>query len=135
MDLMPPTIVEQREKIARLTLQIEALRRELAEERYIFRRRLIGHIFAVLAIETEVDMQLRFPEKPTDNTDACAICLEPLCEKPVREIKCHHLFHKHCIDRWVQNHDTCPLCRESIDLSGSTSTIMLQLLRMLAQEL
>ncbi|KAL4377187.1 hypothetical protein GQ457_02G001590 [Hibiscus cannabinus] len=43
----------------------------------------------------------------------CAICLE--CIKGSEEIRelgnCNHLYHRECIDGWVdQGHETCPLC-------------------------
>jgi hypothetical protein len=28
--------------------------------------------------------------------------------------KCNHLFHKICIDKWLENNTTCPLCRTVI---------------------
>ncbi|KAJ6361779.1 hypothetical protein OIU78_002238 [Salix suchowensis] len=52
--------------------------------------------------------------------DTCAVCLSQLRdEDEVRELRnCCHVFHKDCIDRWVdhdhehdENHNTCPLCR------------------------
>ena len=116
----------------------------------VYGSRMVGCAFGVQfisqAAKTELETVKALKQLPVvewDSTDAtgdaaageeCALCLEVL-EGPVTQLPCRHHFHKHCIDRWVQDHDTCPLCRESIDLSGSTSTIMLQLLRMLAQEL
>ncbi|XVF35230.1 hypothetical protein REPUB_Repub18cG0127600 [Reevesia pubescens] len=59
-------------------------------------------------------------------SDTCAVCLSQLKEgNEVRELRnCCHVFHKDCIDRWVEydqdhdhdcdqedNHKTCPLCR------------------------
>ncbi|XP_021276759.1 E3 ubiquitin-protein ligase RHA2B-like [Herrania umbratica] len=64
-------------------------------------------------------------------SDTCAVCLSQLKEgDEVRELRnCCHVFHKDCIDRWVDydqdhdhdydfdhddhedNHKTCPLCR------------------------
>ncbi|KAF2304240.1 hypothetical protein GH714_028804 [Hevea brasiliensis] len=49
--------------------------------------------------------------------DKCAVCLVHLRDHDVvRELRnCCHVFHKECIDRWVDhdhdNHKTCPLCR------------------------
>lgn len=43
----------------------------------------------------------------------CAICLcsiEPGAE--IRELRCNHLFHGACLDRWLElNRLSCPLCR------------------------
>ena len=47
---------------------------------------------------------------PLENVE-CAICLESICEQhPVRNFPCEHMFHLHCIDKWLKNHSTCPLC-------------------------
>lgn len=43
----------------------------------------------------------------------CAVCLCRIDEgDDVRELRCDHLFHQVCLDRWVvHGHVTCPLCR------------------------
>lgn len=59
---------------------------------------------------------------PTDfykNTDAshtdCSICLSEFCEEDcVRILKCTHYFHEQCINLWLQDNDTCPLCRINV---------------------
>ncbi|KAF8377257.1 hypothetical protein HHK36_030632 [Tetracentron sinense] len=46
----------------------------------------------------------------------CAVCLSKFREgEKMRELKCNHVFHKDCLDKWLQ-HDsaTCPLCRSSV---------------------
>ncbi|KAI4329016.1 hypothetical protein L6164_021323 [Bauhinia variegata] len=48
--------------------------------------------------------------------DFCAVCLSQTCHG--EEIKtlpvCYHSFHVDCIDAWLKNHSTCPLCRNKI---------------------
>ncbi|XP_064933897.1 E3 ubiquitin-protein ligase RNF128 isoform X2 [Columba livia] len=44
--------------------------------------------------------------------DSCVVCIEPY--KPnevVRILTCNHLFHKNCIDPWLLEHRTCPMCK------------------------
>ncbi|KAM6056989.1 E3 ubiquitin-protein ligase RNF128 isoform 2-T2 [Theristicus caerulescens] len=44
--------------------------------------------------------------------DTCVVCLE--LYKPndvVRILTCNHLFHKNCIDPWLLEHRTCPMCK------------------------
>ncbi|KAM9274459.1 E3 ubiquitin-protein ligase RNF128 [Morus bassanus] len=44
--------------------------------------------------------------------DSCVVCLE--LYKPnevVRILTCNHLFHKNCIDPWLLEHRTCPMCK------------------------
>lgn len=53
-------------------------------------------------------------ENGEDEGDGCAVCLcEMEASDQVRRLgNCRHVFHKSCLDRWVE-HDqrTCPLCR------------------------
>lgn len=52
----------------------------------------------------------------------CSICLDQLfCEttaagiKPVsRLVNCSHLFHSSCIDSWLQDNKTCPICKKEV---------------------
>ncbi|KAK6134051.1 hypothetical protein DH2020_032196 [Rehmannia glutinosa] len=48
--------------------------------------------------------------------EECAVCLCRIDEgDEVRELRCHHLFHKVCLDRWLgYGHVTCPLCRNNL---------------------
>ena len=49
------------------------------------------------------------------NDDECTICIEPLRDKTVRTLHCKHIFHKHCIDKWIfSNHNSCPNCNADI---------------------
>ncbi|PWA43008.1 zinc finger, RING/FYVE/PHD-type [Artemisia annua] len=44
----------------------------------------------------------------------CSICLADYKPEDVVRLlpKCGHLFHVKCIDTWLKNHPTCPLCRK-----------------------
>ncbi|KAJ8403848.1 hypothetical protein AAFF_G00347160 [Aldrovandia affinis] len=46
---------------------------------------------------------------------ACAICLEDFLEgQDLRIVPCAHEFHKECVDPWLLQHRTCPLCMHNI---------------------
>uniref|UniRef100_A0A663MQE8 RING-type E3 ubiquitin transferase n=1 Tax=Athene cunicularia TaxID=194338 RepID=A0A663MQE8_ATHCN len=50
----------------------------------------------------------------------CAICLEEFSEgQELRIISCSHEFHRACVDPWLQQHHTCPLCMFNILAAGS----------------
>ncbi|XP_061888306.1 RING finger protein 150a isoform X2 [Entelurus aequoreus] len=55
-------------------------------------------------------------DKETDRDfDSCAVCIEAY--KPndvVRVLPCRHVFHKHCVDPWLHDHQTCPMCKMNI---------------------
>ncbi|KAK8623098.1 hypothetical protein V6N13_117991 [Hibiscus sabdariffa] len=46
----------------------------------------------------------------------CAICLCKIDQDDeIRELRCDHLFHKVCLDRWAgYRRSTCPICRLSL---------------------
>uniref|UniRef100_H0UX78 Ring finger protein 128 n=1 Tax=Cavia porcellus TaxID=10141 RepID=H0UX78_CAVPO len=44
--------------------------------------------------------------------DSCAVCIE--LYKPndvIRILTCNHIFHKICVDPWLLEHRTCPMCK------------------------
>ncbi|CAB4298533.1 unnamed protein product [Prunus armeniaca] len=45
----------------------------------------------------------------------CCICLADFEDKDVlRSVpNCGHFFHQICVDKWLQLHPTCPICRNS----------------------
>ncbi|KTG02089.1 hypothetical protein cypCar_00039819, partial [Cyprinus carpio] len=46
------------------------------------------------------------------DADACAVCIE--LYKPgdvLTVLTCNHFFHKSCIEPWLLEHRTCPMCK------------------------
>ncbi len=58
-------------------------------------------------------MTLRFSRGALLQVTSCSICLEDFGKgQRVRELpKCGHVYHAHCVDRWLRMHNACPLCR------------------------
>ncbi|CAK9149295.1 unnamed protein product [Ilex paraguariensis] len=56
----------------------------------------------------------------------CAMCLCKVEEgDKIRELKCDHLFHKVCLDRWIgYRNSTCPLCRGSLAPPGRVAELV-----------
>jgi hypothetical protein len=60
-----------------------------------------------------------------DNT--CSICMETINPQSKRWLKCfnnnirpkplicNHIYHNECIDMWLKEHNTCPLCRHIVE--------------------
>ncbi|XP_050113252.1 E3 ubiquitin-protein ligase MPSR1-like isoform X1 [Malus sylvestris] len=48
-------------------------------------------------------------------SDRCTICLEDFGDGEFcRVFACKHMFHSDCIDHWLKNHLTCPICRNYV---------------------
>ncbi|GAB6019177.1 hypothetical protein CHUAL_000796 [Chamberlinius hualienensis] len=61
----------------------------------------------------------KIPLKTVKETDAesecCAVCIEPYRAHDVlRILPCGHQFHKLCVDPWLLEHRTCPMCKMDI---------------------
>ncbi|GFF43604.1 E3 ubiquitin-protein ligase ZNRF3, partial [Aspergillus udagawae] len=55
------------------------------------------------------------PSEGADGQFICVVCLESvLRSQEIRELKCLHVFHKECLDKWyLQDHFNCPLCHRA----------------------
>lgn len=58
------------------------------------------------------------PQKYTNGIcidDTCAICLDKMQEnEDVIVLPCRHGFHQNCIGTWLNAHNVCPTCRQSV---------------------
>lgn len=47
----------------------------------------------------------------------CSICMDDIKFKKeyIRKLNCGHYFHKKCIDTWLTNSLSCPMCRSIIE--------------------
>ena len=53
-----------------------------------------------------------------NESPACCICLAPMkLNQEVTLLKCQHLFHYKCLDKWVENKEICPFCRGKIEFA------------------
>ncbi|NXX82897.1 RNF6 ligase, partial [Urocolius indicus] len=51
----------------------------------------------------------------------CSVCInEYVTGNKLRQLPCMHEFHIHCIDRWLSENSTCPICRQSVLGSNAT---------------
>ena len=57
-----------------------------------------------------------------ENQESCAICVEDFQKStPIRETPCGHIFHEHCVMKWVEtklDNPDCPFCRAEIKVNN-----------------
>ena len=68
-------------------------------------------------------LKSQLPEKRFENSDVgsddskCNVCFEEYTENVIiTRLTCMHIFHKECIHKWFNDHNTCPVCR--IEIKG-----------------
>ncbi|RZC75240.1 hypothetical protein C5167_050716 [Papaver somniferum] len=55
------------------------------------------------------------PAKNSSDANACVICMEKFeAGTVVRYMPCSHIFHEVCLVPWLQENNSCPLCRLEI---------------------
>ncbi|XP_041698544.1 E3 ubiquitin-protein ligase RNF126 [Coregonus clupeaformis] len=63
---------------------------------------------------------IQITEEHVGSSLECSVCKEDYSVgETVRQLPCNHLFHNDCIVPWLEQHDTCPVCRKS--LSGQNT--------------
>ncbi|KAK8523180.1 hypothetical protein V6N13_113132 [Hibiscus sabdariffa] len=52
----------------------------------------------------------------------CAVCLSKFEDVEILRLlpKCKHGFHIDCIDKWLEKHSSCPLCRQKVNAEDLT---------------
>ncbi|KAJ0251614.1 E3 ubiquitin-protein ligase ATL42 [Hirschfeldia incana] len=53
----------------------------------------------------------------------CSVCLSKFESVEILRLlpKCRHAFHVGCIDQWLEQHATCPLCRARVSIEDESS--------------
>uniref|UniRef100_A0A7S0G1Q5 RING-type domain-containing protein n=1 Tax=Rhodosorus marinus TaxID=101924 RepID=A0A7S0G1Q5_9RHOD len=69
----------------------------------------------------------------SDEPLCCAICLDDFeSGQTARQLACNHVYHKECIDPWLLQSSSCPICKRVIgelppplsnDFYGSVSAV------------
>uniref|UniRef100_A0A0B7A9U5 RING-type domain-containing protein n=1 Tax=Arion vulgaris TaxID=1028688 RepID=A0A0B7A9U5_9EUPU len=59
---------------------------------------------------------IKIGDKELDSDyDQCAVCIEPYkFHDVIRTLPCRHVFHKSCVDPWLLDQRSCPMCKMDI---------------------
>ncbi|CAI8011824.1 RING finger protein 44 [Geodia barretti] len=63
----------------------------------------------------------RTHRKKDGDDKSCVVCMSEFqMREKIRTLRpCRHDFHQKCIDRWLKEHNTCPICRETVTTISS----------------
>jgi hypothetical protein len=65
-----------------------------------------------LSMDILDQMAIKTYTEDTHIQDSCAVCQNPYKLNDLyRTLLCEHNFHSVCIDKWFEDHVTCPICR------------------------
>ncbi|XP_075395411.1 E3 ubiquitin-protein ligase RLIM [Tenrec ecaudatus] len=60
-----------------------------------------------------------------DALKTCSVCITEYAEgNKLRKLPCSHEYHVHCIDRWLSENSTCPICRRAVLTSGNRESVV-----------
>lgn len=58
---------------------------------------------------------IKVDDNEVQDAECCAVCIEPYkISDTLRILPCAHEFHRSCIDPWLLEHRTCPMCKMDI---------------------
>ncbi|VDN05700.1 unnamed protein product [Thelazia callipaeda] len=61
---------------------------------------------------------------PENEQERCTVCLNNFeMNEEVRALRCSHVFHVVCIDRWLVYNKKCPVCRLEMDKTNGLSSV------------
>ena len=67
--------------------------------------------------EKEILEQVTIDKNNLYNYNNCCICLENYKEDDTAVITgCEHIYHKDCLQKWINNKNSCPLCNKKLNI-------------------
>ena len=102
--------IKKKEKLRRLIEQ-----QILSKERYLDKAQDRQHKFNKSFLEDECTICLEDldDDKGKTQLEKCLKCIDRKDQR-IYLTGCDHIFHGRCMDKWLQQDPTCPLCRERV---------------------
>lgn len=61
----------------------------------------------------------------SDALKTCSVCITEYAEgNKLRKLPCSHEYHVHCIDRWLSENSTCPICRRAVLVTSNRESVV-----------
>ncbi|XP_058454769.1 E3 ubiquitin-protein ligase RNF130-like [Malaya genurostris] len=67
-----------------------------------------------LGTESKKNANQTTNNEPDEDSTTCSICWEPMLPESLRKLSCKHNFHTKCIEAWIRQNSTCPICRRRV---------------------
>ncbi|TMW60605.1 hypothetical protein Poli38472_000647 [Pythium oligandrum] len=85
-------------------------------------------LFEERGLPVEIRYQLPLALGTANETEKeCTICqLHYGIGDHIVTLPCQHFFHACCVDKWLWNHTSCPLCRTEVTLDGDSEQFSLK---------
>eukprot|EP01103_Thecamoeba_quadrilineata_P011847 TRINITY_DN292_c0_g1_i2.p1 TRINITY_DN292_c0_g1~~TRINITY_DN292_c0_g1_i2.p1 ORF type:complete len:270 (+),score=75.55 TRINITY_DN292_c0_g1_i2:65-874(+) len=63
---------------------------------------------------------LSYDQELSTQEQRCSICFEDYqLEEEVLQLPCKHFYHRPCLVTWLQQHNTCPVCRYEMEVEDA----------------
>lgn len=76
------------------------------------------------AAQSSIDAMptIKITQRHLSGDSHCPVCKEKFeLGSDAREMPCEHLYHSDCIVPWLEQHNSCPVCRYELPTQGSTT--------------
>lgn len=75
---------------------------------------------------SQIESSAESSAKSENNNSQCPICLEALILETLKITKCQHTFCVVCLDKWLTENHTCPMCRTDLNEPDAKNKIDFQ---------
>ena len=107
-------IMEMREFYRNQLRDVANRQFNLEETTYEIDRQIIKSLQEKYKIKINYNEYFNIKENKEEH-NFCCICLQQYkIEENIVEMYCNHLFHAECIEEWLNNNPTCPICRTDV---------------------
>ena len=92
--------------------------------RYVYQSRLENNVIANRDTETtnrrHETINRRVNRNIQEPSYNCTICMDEITRYDKKILNCNHNFHRTCINEWLRENDTCPICRAPQTINNNT---------------